>query len=135
MSTPTAQGKLLVASKAPVFAGYVIVDGTWKEKPNAVGLLTKDTTAGTVNASWSDGGWDAQCDIIPCSGDDGVGGSTSPLLVQGQVITETTAGATGTIRTWLIFEAPETTPKFGEPMKQSVKFMSKDALMAAITAG
>lgn len=130
MSTPAQKGKQLVQSKAPTFANYLVVDGTWKEKPNTDIETTKDG-GGTANLSAGDPGSDAQCDLVLKKGiSEGV--DADPLNVLDELVeTATIGGSTteGDLRTWIVTEV-ETTCKNGKPVMQSVKLLYKESLDA-----
>lgn len=122
-TAPTQIGQpKLVVKPAPLFANFIAVEDTWREKDNSVLTTSKDGYGETFNKTLSDPGVDATAELF-------LKENTTPLK-KGDVLTTTSEP----IRSFVVEEA-ETQYLGGKPCKQSVTLQYKASLNLAVGGG
>jgi hypothetical protein len=118
MSFPKQQGAVpALQTLTPVFANFVVLDKTWKEKDNTAMKDYKNGASLTVLSSFTDPGADVTCTIIL--------NAAAALIVKGSSLTPTT-DIVGTPRTFLVVDV-DTDEFGGDPCQQHLKLRYKVA--------
>lgn len=120
MADPIQRGNVLIAAPAPTFTKFVVVEGTWKEKPALDITVTKDGNSETYNYTGADPGVDATADLV-------LKATAVPLKKLDVIVTTETAP-----RKFVVMEV-ETSEYGGKPLKQSVSLQLRDAVASALT--
>ena len=106
-------GTGLLRQSAPTFANFIVVDGTWKEKPSTAHERTDGGDGLVVNYSFWRPGVDCTADLVIKTG------HVAPTI--GDVLTSTET----TPRAFVVLDAPES--NFGgKPLKVSVQLAFHD---------
>lgn len=105
---PTSIGTALLKKSAPLFANFVVVDKTWKEKDSTMHERTDGGDGKPVNYSFWNPGVDVTCDLVIKS--------TGAALNVGDVLTESGTGG----RAFVVLQA-DLQNFGGQPLKQSVQ--------------
>ncbi len=101
-------GTALLRKSAPLFADYIVVDGTWKEKDSTQHERTDDGAGAVANYAFWRPGVDVTCDLV-------IKASAEPLN-KGDVLTESGSGG----RTYVVLEV-DLQNFGGKPLKQTVQ--------------
>jgi hypothetical protein len=118
MPAPAQKGTALFAQRPPVFDGYHVVGGTWKESDATKSEATPNENEETFNVSYWDSGRDASCTLVS--------ESSQPRIKVGDQLTEG-AGSPTPGQIWIVTKASYT--NFGSrALKAEIDLMFRDAL-------
>ena len=118
MAAPAQAGTPLFTQLPPIFTGYHVVGGTWKESDAVKSELTLNEAEETFNITYYDSGRDASCTLVS--------EVAQPRIAVGDKLTEAT-GSPNPGQIWIVKTAKYS--NFGSrALKAECELIFRDAL-------